>query len=122
MNITATAQGFDLSTSIDSFVRDELQAALGRFNEGIVSVDVFMKDINGPKGGVDKQVLTRIQLRNRRSIATETAHTDLYAAIKNCAKKSKRVVRRNLKKSMRIGKLRLRDLDYNDELAALPES
>ncbi len=75
MNITATAQGFDLSTSIDSFVRDELQAALGRFNEGIVSVDVFMKDINGPKGGVDKQVLTRIQLRNRRSIATETPPT-----------------------------------------------
>jgi putative sigma-54 modulation protein len=122
MNITATAQGFDLSTSIDIFVREELRSALERFSEGIVSVDVFMKDINGPKGGVDKQVLIRVQLRNRRSIAIETAHTDLYAAIKNCAKKSKRVVRRNLKKSMRIGKLRLRDLQYNNEMVALPKA
>ena len=110
MNITSRAQGFELSSAIDSFVRDEVRSALERFSEDIVSVDVFMKDTNGPKGGVDKQVVMRVQLRGRQQIALQTTREDLYAAVRISIKRAKRSVRRNLRKARRFEKLTLRRL------------
>ncbi|MGB5490668.1 MAG: HPF/RaiA family ribosome-associated protein [Woeseiaceae bacterium] len=113
MNITTRAQGFEITGAIDQFVRDQIHTALQHLSENIIAVDVFMKDANGPKGGVDKQALVRVQLRNRQVLAVETVHENLYAAIKKGSKRTKRTVRRQLRKSQRIDKQRMRDsLDY----------
>lgn len=109
MNITTRAQDFEMSQAIDQFARDQVRAALQRFSEDITAVDVFMKDCNGPKGGVDKQVLIRVRLRNRQAIALETAHENLYAAVKNGCKRTRRTVRRQLRKAQRIQKQRMRE-------------
>lgn len=122
MNITTRAQGFDLSIAIDTFVREQIYAALGRFSEDIISVDIFMKDTNGPRGGIDKQALILTQLRSRQSIAIETTHEDLYASIRSGAKRTKRAVRRSLSKGRRISKLRLRDLPAANDMMAVPKA
>jgi ribosome-associated translation inhibitor RaiA len=109
MNITTSAQDFEMSQAIDRFSRDQVLAALQRFSEDIIAVDVFMKDCNGPKGGVDKQVLIRVRLRNRQAIALETAHENLYAAVRKGCKRTQRTVRRHLRKAQRIQKQRMRD-------------
>ncbi len=110
MNISSRAQGFELSSAIDTFVRDEIRTALERFTEEIISVDVFMKDTNGPKGGVDKQVLIRVQMRGRQQITLQTTREDLYAAVRISIKRAKRAVRRNVRKARRFEKLALRRL------------
>ena len=110
MNISCRAQGFELNAAIDGFVREEVQSTLARFSEEIISVDVFLKDTNGPKGGVDKQVLMRVQIRGRQQIAMQTTREDLYAAIRISAKRAKRAVRRSLRKARRFEKLSLRRL------------
>ena len=110
MNITSRAQGFELSSAIDSFVRDEVRSGLERFSEDIVSVDVFMKDTNGPKGGADKQVVMRVQLRGRQQITLQTTRENLYAAVRISIKRAKRSVRRNLRKARRFEKSTLRRL------------
>lgn len=109
MNVTTRAQDFGMSKAIDQFARDQVRAVLQRFSSDIIAVDVFMKDSNGPKGGIDKQVLIRVRLRNRQAIALETAHENLYAAIKKGSKRTRRAVRRHLRKSQRIQKQRMRD-------------
>lgn len=121
MNITARAQGFDLSQAIDAFVRDELRAALQRFGEDIMTIDVYLKDTNGPKGGVDKLALVRVRLRSGQLIALETVRADLYAAIKVSVKRAKRAVRRNLKKFRRLERRRLRSLGRDLDLLTLPK-
>jgi ribosomal subunit interface protein len=119
MNITTRAQDFDMSRAIDQFVRDRIRSALQRFSEDILAVDVFMKDANGPKGGVDKQVLIRVRLRSRHVMALETEHENLYAAIRNGARRTRRTVRRQLRKFQRIQKQRVREyLDYSDNALA----
>jgi len=118
MNIMTRAQDFKMSTSIDRFVREQLGTALHRFSEDILSVDVFMKDCNGPKGGVDKHALIRVRLRNRQVIALETAHENLYAAVKKGSKQTKRAVRRQLQKSRRIQKQHMRDHLHDIDIAA----
>ena len=122
MNITAKAHDFELSEAIAGFAHDQLSAALNRFSDGIVFVDVYMKDTNGPRGGVDKQVLVRVRLRNRQLITTETTDENLYVAIRRGAKRTRRVVRRTLKKSARIKKRRLRSLRDNNSFSAVPDS
>lgn len=109
MNITTRTQDFEMSSAIDEFARDQIRLALQPFNGSVLAVDVYMKDANGPKGGVDKQALIRVRLHNRQIIALETAHEDLYAAIRKGAKRTRRVVRRQLRKARRIRKQRMRE-------------
>ena len=117
MNITTTAQNFDGSVALNTFVRSRLKNALARLDDDIIAVDVFMKDINGPKGGIDKAAVIRIHLRQRREVAIETVHENLGAAIRVGAKRAKRAVRRSLRKARRIEKFRI-----NRRLDSLPSS
>lgn len=110
MNITTATQGFELNGAIDAFVRNRLYAALKRLSVHVIAIDVFARDTNGPRGGVDKQVLMRVQLPNRQQVVIETAHENLYAAIEKGAKRTKRAVRRHLRKARHIEKQRLSDL------------
>ncbi len=110
MNITTRAQEFELTAAIDQFIRSRLHAALHRFEEDVIAIDVYMKDENGPKGGADKRVIIRVRLRNRQLFAVDTTHEDLYAAIKTGVKRTKRTIRRQLRKSRRISRLSLRNL------------
>ena len=108
MVINVSAHGLSIDSDTDAFVREQLYAALRRFEDQVVSVDAFMKDINGPKGGIDKQVLVRVRLRNRQVIATEIARSELRAAVVVSVRKAKRAVRRSLKKSMQKHRWRAR--------------
>ncbi len=121
MNITSRTQGFELSSAIDAVVTEEIQSTLQRYSEEIVSVNVFMKDINGPKGGVDKQVVLRIQMRGRQQITLQTARESLYAAIRISAKRAKRAVRRNVRKARRFEKVSLRRLAVDTAAQAGPD-
>jgi len=105
VKVSIMAQEYQDGASIDAFVRHEIGTALGRFSDEIVSVDVFMKDTNGPKGGLDKQVLLRIRMRGGQQFALHTTKDNLYAATRTSAKRAKRAVRRCLGKSQRIEKL-----------------
>lgn len=110
MNITTTSQNFESSVALDTFVRSRLKNSLARLDSEIIAIDVFMKDVNGPKGGVDKQALIRVQLRNRQVITIESAHENLYAAVRIGVKRTQKAVRRHLRKSRQIDKQRVRDL------------
>jgi ribosomal subunit interface protein len=118
MRINIHAQGFDTTEAIKVFVQDELNLAFDRFRDQVVSIDVFMKDINGPKGGIDKQALIRVRLRNRQRIALETTSENLYGAIKTGIRKSKRAVRRSLRKSQHIDRISIRSFMEEDHAAA----
>ena len=108
MNITSQAQDFEMTSAIDSFVRNQLTNAMARMDNEIIAVDVYMKDTNGPKGGLDKMTRIRVRLRNRQIITTETVHDNLYGSIKTGVRRTKRAVSRQLRKSQRIERQPLR--------------
>ena len=110
MNISIRTQHFDVSQAIQGFVRNKVESALARFRDEVLSVDVFLSDINGPKGGQDKRVIIRLQLRRRHQVTVESLHNDLYIAISKGSSKVRRVVRRKLSKHRKVQKLSQRDL------------
>jgi hypothetical protein len=109
MIVSTSSHSVPLHPGLDEFVGAAIHGALGRFRHEVISVDVFLKDINGPKGGRDKQVVVRTHLRQRRQIITETVHENLKAAIRIGAKRTRRAVRRSVRKARRIEKRRMQN-------------
>jgi len=110
MNIQLQTQGFDLTDAISVHVHRQMNLNLVNFESHIVSVDVFLSDINGPKGGPDKKALVCIRLDSRSTVAIERTRADLYAAITLVSRQAKRAVRRALNKHRRMEKRALREL------------
>lgn len=118
MDIVVRAQDFAMSEAINRFARTELESALWRLGHDIQAVDVFLKDINGAKNGVDKQALIRVRLGNRHVVAVETTHEDLYLAISEGARRTRETVHRYLGKSRRILRQSLREYLHPAKLPA----
>ncbi len=110
MNINVKAHVFQLTPALEANVRGHLERALDRFDENVVSVDVSLKDVNGPRGGADKQVFVLISLQQGRLVPVEAVHANMYTAIRRSADRARRAVKRALNKHRRINKRALRRL------------
>lgn len=110
MRIYLQTQGFELTAEIDAHVRKQLARNLAKSKQHIIAVDVFLGDINGPRGGADKKVLVCVQMTSRLAVRLEAVHADLYAAIALASRKAKRAVKRTVRRHKRIEKSDLREL------------
>ena len=120
MNITTTAQNFETSVALNTFVRSRLKNALARLDAEIIAIDVFMKDLNGPKGGVDKQARIRVQMRNRQVITVDAEHENLYAAVRAAVKLARQNVRRHLARTRQVDKQRVADVAGTAAMPRVP--
>jgi ribosome-associated translation inhibitor RaiA len=101
---------FSLSDAIRSTVERRLAFALGRFGGRIAGVTVWLGDVNGPRGGVDKTCQVQVALASGNRLLVEDADADLYAAIARAADRVGRAVARDLARRRDVGGVTLRDL------------
>lgn len=81
--------------AVIDLVHKRLDFALGRFAGRVRSLTVRLKDLNGPRGGVDKQCQIAIRLdRPRRTIVIEELDAEPEAAIGRAAQRASRAVAR----------------------------
>jgi len=72
-----------------------LDFAFGRFAGRVRSLTVRLKDLNGPRGGVDKSCQIAVRLdRPRRTIVVEDVDAEPEAAIVRAAQRASRAVAR----------------------------
>lgn len=120
MRVYIQTQGFDLTPAIETHVQQQVSRNLGSMEEQIIAVDVFLGDVNGPKGGDDKKALFSIQLASRLGIRLETLHGDLYTAVSRAARRAKQTVKRTVRKQKQIRRAEIRRLRHlQGELQAL---
>jgi putative sigma-54 modulation protein len=62
MNVTIRLRGVSSSPELVSFVRECSASAFSHF--GVRDVHVTLEDVNGPKGGRDKQCRLRVRFRS----------------------------------------------------------
>ena len=110
MNIQLQSQGFDLTDAISAHVQRQINFNLANFESHITSVDVFLSDINGPRGGPDKKALVCVRLVSRSTVTIERTRANLYTAITLASRQTKRTVSRALNKHRRMEKGALREL------------
>jgi putative sigma-54 modulation protein len=94
-----------VSDGLRDHIKRRLRTALGRFARRVGQVWVYLRDVNGPRGGADKRCRIVVHLLRGGRAVTTGAGPDVYTVVTHTAASSARVVKRRLK---RQAALRLR--------------
>lgn len=100
MKTDIQSRNFPLSDEMHQHIARRLQFALGRIETNVRHVTVRVEDVNGPRGGLDKQCHIHVALNNAPDVVIEELQADLFVAVQRAADRVGRVVVR------RIGKQR----------------
>ena len=96
MQITIKTHQMQLNQETTLQMKRRIHFALGRFANAINRVSARLTDINGPKGGQDKQCLIIVKLRKGGEIVIQEKGTDCNAILNHCANRVSRAVDREL--------------------------
>ncbi|HVA01883.1 MAG TPA: HPF/RaiA family ribosome-associated protein [Terriglobia bacterium] len=81
--------------------------ALRRFSHRVRRLRIYVADVNGPRGGVDKQCRVLLEVAPSGSLMLEETDVRLHEAMDRAAGRLRRCVRRELKRQQarRLGKV-----------------
>ena len=92
------ALGANLSKDTRTEIRNKLNRKLGKFAKAIERVSVRVKDINGPRGGIDQVCRIKVVLSNLSSVVFEAQDASLDVAIGSALTGIERAARRSLQR------------------------
>lgn len=98
MQIEIRRRGLDVSEELRMFVADRLQSALGRFAHEISMVRVFLRDVNGPRGGPANHCRVVIERYPWFPVVVTGAAVDIRAAITRTANRAGFALQRGIKR------------------------
>jgi putative sigma-54 modulation protein len=98
MHLQIRSKNFRLQDHERQNMERRIQFALNRFDGRISSVTVGLADVNGPRGGTDKQCRLVVRSPNCGKITIEETHRNVSAAVALAAERAGRAVGRELKR------------------------
>jgi CBS domain-containing protein len=96
--VNIRAMGVDIDGDTREYIRRKLGAKLGRFAMSIERVTARLRDVNGPRGGVDHQCQVKVVLSGLPSVVVESQDGSLQAAIDEAMTAAARGVRKSLQR------------------------
>lgn len=93
------ARGLLLTKSHWRTIERILGTTLGRFSHRMHSIDVWLEDVNGPRGGVDIRCRLDVQMRSGGKSTVSALAIDEYAATAKAAVRAREFVDRRVKKA-----------------------
>ncbi|MCB9654166.1 MAG: HPF/RaiA family ribosome-associated protein [Deltaproteobacteria bacterium] len=96
MKIEIRSRTFPMTDSIKDFSERRLLLALSKYGPELSRVGVILSDINGPRGGVDKQCVIRVLGRDGWGAIVRDVESDMYAAIERSVDRVARAVARRV--------------------------
>jgi len=98
MRFYIQCKNFRLPDEMRDRIRSRLGFALARFDHRVRDITTSLADVNGPKGGVDKQCRIVVGLRPKGNVMIEQAASDFATAIGRAADRAGHTVGRALKR------------------------
>ncbi|MEM6730905.1 MAG: HPF/RaiA family ribosome-associated protein [Myxococcota bacterium] len=99
MDIQLRVIDYAYTEALNGFANTSMSRALGRHVEDVASVTVTLRDLNGPRGGVDQCAKATIRLRHSaRALTVQCIAEDAYGALRSVSSKARTAVRRALEK------------------------
>lgn len=114
MKLEIRRQGVEVSEAFQTHIERRLAFALGRFSPQIQRVAVYLADLNGPKGGVDKQCRLVARLLRLGVVTVEEQDAELTALIDRASDRLARAVQRKLERTRDAGLSQIARTDQAD--------
>lgn len=88
------ARGVSISPALEEYINTQLGSVVRRFGERLTRIEVYLTDVNGPKGGLDKQCKLEARPRGGDPLLArrELVHEDAYDAVSGAAKRLESVL------------------------------
>lgn len=96
MNLEIRGRHLKLTQSFRQHVEQRIGFALDRFVDRIRGVVVQVSDVNGPKGGVDKECRVMLTLRESGTLVVSDMGPDFGTALDRAAARAKRKMSRHV--------------------------
>jgi sigma 54 modulation/S30EA-like ribosomal protein len=93
------AFGIHLNQNTRTSIRRKLDRKFGKFARSIERLSVRLKDVNGPRGGVDHVCRIKVVLRNLPSVVYEKQDVTVDAAVGGALTGAERAVRKTLQRT-----------------------
>lgn len=94
MDVRFAAVDLPNSNALESHASSALANALGRFAHRLARVELRIRDVNGPKGGLDSGCVAIAQLKRGGRVAIRATDADAYRAIDKAAHTLRDAIRR----------------------------
>jgi len=98
MELEIRRQDAHLDEAMREFVERRITFALGPFENQVSRVNVSLDDINGPRGGVDKQCRILVSLRGGLTVKVEDVDVDMASAVGRAADRVSNAVTRRIER------------------------
>jgi len=92
------ADGVPVSADERAYLRRKLGMQLGKFARAVERVSVRIRDVNGPRGGADKQCAIKVVLTRLPSVVVEEQNASLHAAMDRAVQRAETGVRRAMQR------------------------
>lgn len=96
--LAAKGKTLKISDTMKLLIERRMRFALGRFEEHVKTVRVTLEDVNGPKGGLDKRCMLRVEARDVEPIMIEERDSRFAAAITRAAERAHRAMTKEVGK------------------------
>ncbi len=96
MRVRIQSRSFDVTDSYGRHVRRRVHHSLDRVQRRIADVEIRLMDLNGPKGGVDKQCNVIVRLLNGRRVILRETDSCAWRLIDVATNRMKRLVMEHL--------------------------
>lgn len=100
MRLEIRQRGMKVTEELRVHIQERVELALSRFLRSIDRVWVYLRDVNGPRGGLSKMCRIVVELPRRGRVVVTGMDSDVYAAITRTANRAKFAVRRHVKQRL----------------------
>jgi putative sigma-54 modulation protein len=98
MELEIHGQNLRVGDRLHEQVERQMGFALRQFESWISGAAVHLEDINGPKGGVDKQCRVLVKLKGGKTLKIEDLDADMTVAVNRAADRIGHAVSREVDK------------------------
>lgn len=123
MKLKIHSRPFELTRALEAHVRRKLKLAFSRVAPQLAEVSVDLSDINGPRGGEDKQCKLQFSVPGMGLVVIKDTKADLYHAVDSAAQRARHAIARGVDRRQKLKNSRRKPVPLQnagpDEHAAL---
>jgi ribosomal subunit interface protein len=98
MQTVIRSSDFSLTDALETFIKQQARKSMRKCSSQVARLVIRIKDINGPKGGQDKECSVEVMLPNHGPIVVSKRSSDAYSSIRKALGRASRTTLRKLKK------------------------